>query len=454
MLRGLPDHPSARHSPHQEPTLPTTLVAAHPVHAHLAPLLPVAAALVASGRRVLVLSTERFRAQVEATGAELVLLPDDAWFDERTLDQLPGRATRTGIAALRWDLTELFVGCLPAQTAAIDAVLDAEPDVDALVFDPLFLGAYAVTTRPRDRRPRTVAVGIVPAARRYPGVPPFGPGLAPMPGLRGRVRDTLVRLAIERVALRSAQVVAERTVRSTGATPPPGFLFDWGASADVVTQLTVPGFEYPRPALGDRFRLVGPTNVPRPGTTPVDPEDLPGWWGDLDDRTVVHVTQGTVANVDVGQLLRPTLEALADEDVLVVAATGGAPVADLGPLPANVRAARMLPYAALLPRTSVMVTNGGYGGVHWALAHGVPLVVAGATEDKAEVGARVAWSGVGVRLKGNRPSPQQVRDAVRTVLTERCYRVTARVLAHQVAASPGAAGVVEAVAEASTPARR
>ena len=36
-----------------------------------------------------------------------------------------------------------------------------------------------------------------------------------------------------------------------------------------------------------------------------------------------------------------------------------------------------------------MLTNGGYGGVQYALAHGVPLVVAGDTEDKPEVAARV-----------------------------------------------------------------
>ena len=37
-----------------------------------------------------------------------------------------------------------------------------------------------------------------------------------------------------------------------------------------------------------------------------------------------------------------------------------------------------------------MVTNGGYGGVQLALAHGVPLVVAGNTEEKGEIAARVA----------------------------------------------------------------
>ncbi|MBD7917528.1 DUF1205 domain-containing protein [Cellulomonas sp. Sa3CUA2] len=222
-------------------------------------------------------------------------------------------------------------------------------------------------------------------------------------------------------------------------------MFGWTRAADVTVQCTVPGFEYPRPGLGDTFRLVGPVGVPRAGSVDVDPALLPAWWGDLDGRTVVHVTQGTVANDDLGQLLRPTIDALADEDVLVVAATGGTPVERLGPLPGNVRAATMVPYAALLPRTDVMVTNGGYGGVHWALAHGVPLVVAGSTEDKAEVGARVRWSGAGMQLRGNRPAPDQVRAAVRTVRDDPAYRAAARRLAEQIAASPGVAGVVEAV---------
>ncbi|UZN02890.1 glycosyltransferase [Cellulomonas sp. S1-8] len=429
---------------------PTTVVAACPVHAHVSPLLPVARALVDAGHRVRFLTAERFRTEVEATGAELAPLPPDAGFDERTLDvDHPERAGRTGAAAMRWDLTELFIRRIATQVAALDAILDEADGTDgtvgALVFDPLFLGAFAITTRPPAQRPRTVVVGIFPSATPHPGVPPFGPGLTPMPGLGGRVRDALVRAAVERGALRPAQVAAVRAMRDIGARPPAGFLFGWAASADVTVQLTVPGFEYPRPLLGDTFRLLGPTGVPRPGSVTVDPATLPGWWSDLDGRTVVHVTQGTVANDDPAQLLRPTIDALADEDVLVVAATGGAPVENLGPLPANVRAERMLPYPALLPRTDVMVTNGGYGGVHWALAHGVPLVVAGATEDKAEVGARVAWSGAGVRLRGNRPTADRVRDAVRTVRTDPSYRASAQRLAEQIAASPGAAGVVDAV---------
>jgi UDP:flavonoid glycosyltransferase YjiC (YdhE family) len=59
-----------------------------------------------------------------------------------------------------------------------------------------------------------------------------------------------------------------------------------------------------------------------------------------------------------------------------------------------------------------MVTNGGFNGVQSALSHGVPLVCAGKTEEKPEVCARVAWAGVGIDLKTQRPKPDQIKQAI------------------------------------------
>ena len=84
----------------------------------------------------------------------------------------------------------------------------------------------------------------------------------------------------------------------------------------------------------------------------------------------------------------------------------------LPPLPANARAAEFLPDAELLPKVAVYVTNGGYGGLHYAMENGVPIVGAGDTEDKPEGAARVAWAGAGINLKTGRPRPEAIRDAV------------------------------------------
>lgn len=175
----------------------------------------------------------------------------------------------------------------------------------------------------------------------------------------------------------------------------------------------------------------------------------PPWWSLLDgNRPVVHVTQGTVDNTDLGRLLEPTIAALDGEDVVVVATTGGRDVSELNvALPTNAYVAEYIPHDVLLPRVDVMVTNGGFGAVQRALASGVPLVVAGDTEDKPEVAARVAWAGAGVKLKTGKPSPAALRTAVREVLNRDGYLSRARELEVAFARRDGLAEIAALVDE-------
>jgi UDP:flavonoid glycosyltransferase YjiC (YdhE family) len=143
----------------------------------------------------------------------------------------------------------------------------------------------------------------------------------------------------------------------------------------------------------------------------------------------VVVTQGTVANHDLTELIEPTLEALADLDVLVVAALGRD--AQLSSIPANARVAEFIPFAELLPHASVLVSNGGYGGVQQSLRYGVPLVLAGQTEDKVEVTARTAWTGAAINLATQRPAAADIRSAVESVLDTPAYKERAVELSGQ-----------------------
>lgn len=158
--------------------------------------------------------------------------------------------------------------------------------------------------------------------------------------------------------------------------------------ADETAVLTVPEFEFERSDMPENVHLVG--ILPAAGTEDWQPL---AWWDELDgSRPVVVVTQGTLANDDLSQLVEPTLTGLADLDVTVVAALGRDPEALSIPIPANARVAEFIPFGALLPKTDVFVTNGGFGGTQQALAAGVPVVIAGETEDKPANAARVAHS--------------------------------------------------------------
>jgi UDP:flavonoid glycosyltransferase YjiC (YdhE family) len=77
----------------------------------------------------------------------------------------------------------------------------------------------------------------------------------------------------------------------------------------------------------------------------------------------------------------------------------------------------------------------------------VPLVVAGNTEDKPEVAARVAWTGAGVNLRTGTPTPGTVRAAVRDVLNDARYPSAARTLEAAFARRDGVAEIAALVDE-------
>jgi UDP:flavonoid glycosyltransferase YjiC (YdhE family) len=240
-----------------------------------------------------------------------------------------------------------------------------------------------------------------------------------------------------------------------GARPLPTVLLESVVElADANLQLSVPSFEFPRWL---------PPTVHFVGTPPIIPNQapVPSWAGDLDgSRKVVLVTQGTFANHDFGLLVAATLAALADEpDLLVVVTTGGRPVDTIpGAIPSNARVSSYLPFEWILRKTDVFVTNGGYDSINQAVSYGIPIVGAGLTEDKADVNARIAWSGVGINLATNQPDPRSVREAVRTVLEKPGYRVRAASMADEFAKRDTRSLIARIINEAATgkkaPARR
>jgi UDP:flavonoid glycosyltransferase YjiC (YdhE family) len=215
-------------------------------------------------------------------------------------------------------------------------------------------------------------------------------------------------------------------------------------SPQLVIAHGVPELEYPRSDLPPQVHFVGQLAAAQVGTS------VPSWWDEVTagDRRVVHVTQGTY-DVDPRDLLLPALAGLAGLDVHVAVSTGGTLLPPES-VPPNARQAALLPYDRLMPRTSVVVTNGGWGGVLASVAAGVPLVVAGGTLDKPEIARRVAWSGVGVDLRTGSPSPGRVRAAVQRVLDDPSYADRALAVGRSLARHGGVRAAADLVEELAT----
>jgi UDP:flavonoid glycosyltransferase YjiC (YdhE family) len=416
--------------------VPEVLIASVPIHGHVTPLLAVARGLVDRGYRVRFLTGSRFAEQVRSAGAEFVPLPADADYDDRRLGDRDPDGPR-GVAAIRRNVRATFLTPAPAQYRALLEQL--RRPTDAVLPDPTFVGALLLAGHSRAERPPIIGAGVLPLGLKSRYVPPFGLGLAPLRSPLNRLRNAALTLLTERVILRPVQRSVDEVFRGIHGRDSGVWAFSWLSLADAVVQFTVPSFEYPRPDVTVPLFFAGPVGTSSSG-------DLPPWWSDVTDRRpVVHVTQGTLANADFGELVRPTMTALADEDVLLVVATGGRPLSDLGPLPGNVRAAEFLPYDELLPHTDVLVTNGGYGGVQFALRHGVPVVIAGDTEDKPEVAARVAWARVGVNLRTGHPHADAIRGAVQTVLSDESYRASCARVAQEMREARGIDQLTEVI---------
>jgi UDP:flavonoid glycosyltransferase YjiC (YdhE family) len=396
-----------------------------PATGHVTPKLPIARELVARGHEVHWYTGRVYRDQVRATGAIHHPIRSAHDFGGQSIGEaFPELAGLTGISMVRQAFQRVFIDNAEGMLHDCQAIL-AEHPADAILSEPLFVAARWLHEL---GGPRWATLGETMLGLYSVDTAPVGPGLAPLRGPLGALRNRAMNAVHRRLVFAAVTEHYERARERVGL-PRLGLSFiDTFAGPYLYLQSSVPSFEYPRRDLPPQVRFIGPL---LPAATAGF--EAPEWWSELGDgRPVVLVTQGTVAT-DPRDLIVPAIRALADEPVLVVATTGG-PVGDTldaldGRLPANVRLEEFVHYAELMPRVDALVTNGGYGTVQHALACGAPIVVAGATEDKPENAARVAWSGVGIRIRSRSPEPARVRAAVRALLDEPRYRGRAREIA-------------------------
>lgn len=400
------------------------LICTIPIAGHVSPGKAIAHQLVAQGHEVWWHTGELFRELVQSTGAKFI--PIRSWMDYSLPDQVPPELSKQreqlqpGPAQLKFDLKNFFIDVGVGQVEDILHILKSF-EADVILTDSFFVGGGWVSEKTSIP---WAEFGISTLGFSSRDTAPFGLGWQPDRSPLGWLRNGMVNWIFEQFVFRDITNHTNKT-RATLGLPPSTKSFFNAISPYLYLTGTVPSFEYPRCDLPAQVHFVGPL------LASLYVEFVPpAWWADLETaRRVVLVTQGTIAT-DINDLVLPTLKALADADLLVVATTGGVEPQDLNvPIPANARVEKHIPFADLLPQVDLMISNGGFNGVQMALAQGIPLVVAGTSEDKPEICARVEWSGVGINLKTKSPDVEQIKAAVNRVLTDTSYRAKAQAIA-------------------------
>jgi UDP:flavonoid glycosyltransferase YjiC (YdhE family) len=413
------------------------LIAAAPLAGHAGPRLIVAGFLRRQGHDVLFSSSDFFREKAEARDLRFLPLVGNANYDYRQLGELiPGLRTFTSPIDLSNSYVKHMLGDrIPDQYRGMRKIIDEE-NVDLVMTDVGFWGIFPLLLR-NEPRPPVISCGTTAPMWHDPAFSILtGPDETPE-GLKRNLEHS--REWKEGRA--PADIYVNEVLQKLGAQVPGGFdLTDTMYSLpDLFLQLGAEEFEFPRHNKRPNLRFIGPI-LPESKSQMEIPLSLD------DSKPVVFVTQGTLANFDFDQLLNPALSGLAGEDVQVLATAGGGPVEAIV-ASGNSIVEGYIPYELILPKTSVFVTNGGYNGVQQALSYGVPVVSAGASEDKPQVCARVKWSGAGIDLETGAPTAEQISRAVIQVLRDPSYRDRAKVLGAAIAKTNALKTIAEIVEE-------
>jgi UDP:flavonoid glycosyltransferase YjiC (YdhE family) len=414
---------------------PFIVMAAHPVNGHVQPVRLVASELIKRGYQITVLLPQAYKESFEKLGLTFISLTGIADYTEKDFDTMqPERKYwPPGLEQM------VYRSIVPTraifrQSRALQGILRdlkaREPDRPiVMVQESWFRGSVPMLLRlPELVYVPVIALGVTPLMMPSIDFPLLGIRAFPDTSPTGRAKaKALLRSmmpAFER-AQREFQWVLEDLGLEEGKEIP--HMSERFQLPEAHLQMCIPSLELPRTDMPPNVRFIG--GVP---ASDVDVwKGRPGWWSEVEgtkgERDVIAVTQGTM-DIDYSELIIPAIEALRDRpDTIVVVVLGwrGAMLPAEISIPAHIHVMDYVPYTELLKHSTLFVTNGGYNGVQQALSHGVPILKAGNDGDKKHTGNRIEWAGCGLDLWVTRPTVEQVREGVETVLKDPKFKARA-----------------------------
>ncbi|HOY32813.1 MAG TPA: glycosyltransferase [Bacteroidales bacterium] len=396
------------------------LIASVPLSGHVNPAVPVAKKLIDAGHEVRWYSGKHYRQLIESTGAVFHPFKEARDFHDSTIKtEFPGLPEKMLLQHASFYIRHVFYDNMLGQYLDLREILK-EFRADILLTDEWFTGAipYAET-----KKLPWVVYCNSPLFYYDDEVPFPGAGIYPRTDRYGIHRNRIVNRMVTKVFFRSVQRYIDRIRKDIGLQPMKHFfLINNIFISRLFIKFNTPAFEFKWKYLPPQVCFVGPV-IPEYSNHRVYP-----WLDKLDTgKQVIFITQGSINIDNYDKLIIPALKAVHDLDAYILVATGKEFVEDLrSQFPQeNIIIEEFMPYALILPKVSVMITNGGFGGVITALNYGIPLVVACNSEDKPEIAARINYFRVGINLGTGFPKPHKISKAVNEILSDPVYKENA-----------------------------
>lgn len=400
------------------------LFASFPGDGHFNPLTGLAAHLKSQGYDVRFYAASNYRQKIERMNIPYFPFVRARELDVDKIDEtFPDRKHhKSQIAKLNHDIINVFIRQGPEYYADLQEVHQIFP-FDILIADILFTGIPFVKDL---MKVPVLGIGIVPITSNSRDLPPSGMGMTPSYSFFGKMKQGFLRWTAKNILFAGSNKVMKEVLGAYGIHVNADNVFDlMPMKCNLVLQCGTPGFEYTRSDMPANVRFVGPLLPHTSNKTEAS------WYDErlTTYKKVVLVTQGTVEK-DNTKLLVPALEGLKNTDCLLVVTTGGSGTEALRDQYAapNVIIEDFIPFADVMPYADVYVTNGGMGGVQLSIQANLPMVTAGVHEGKNEICARVGYFHLGVNLKTETPTPEQIRKAVDEVTGNEAFRKNVKAL--------------------------
>ncbi|MBK8727371.1 MAG: hypothetical protein IPL96_15370 [Holophagaceae bacterium] len=397
-----------------------------PAWGHAAPTVAIAQRLMAAGHTVAYAAHPSMRKLLDSAGLEL--LEEFQWGDNLVQGM---ELMRQGYSQQQILLRlahgrpfRIFLHRLEEGTADFRKLIRTwQPDlvVNDIVFHPGLLAAEAEGILHATSCPVILPHWI------SPGLPPYGSGKPPRQASSlGSRLGSFAGGLLRRIA--GARLNAVRRAHGIPKAAEPVLAH----SKYLTLAYTTEALEYPRPELPREIHYIGPSISDRRGD-----HDLPFPWAWLDASPLVLVSLGTIFNGDRGFFEKAAEASRGQSWRMVMKVSPHLPAGSWPGGPENVLAVHEQPQLALLDRASLMVSHAGDNSVNEALAKGVPLVLAPAGVDQAEVAQRVVEAGAGLRIALGSVTVLELRETIRRVLDEQGFRSNAERIAADFARCDG-----------------
>ncbi len=376
-----------------------------PAHGHTNPTLGVVRELIARGHEVLYYSYNSFKEKIESTGATFVSC--DEFDAEQHID--PKDAKRVG-SDLAFS-TKLLVDT----TLALDDMVCKEMErlqPDCIVADSMAVWGKAVALKlgiPFVSSTTTFAFNKHSAQIMKQSIGQLFGMIFSMP----KINKDIKRLQDKGYPVKSVLDIIQN---------------DENTHTVVYTS---PQFQPCADTFNDKYAFVGPSI--RPVTEEITKTK---------DK-LIYISMGTVVN-DMVSLYRKCIKAFAETDYQVIMSVGDlVDVKELGEIPKNISVHSHVDQIAVLAKADAFLSHCGMNSVNESLYYGVPLVMYPQTSEQGGVANRVTQVGAGIML--DKTTPEAIRKAVETLLSDNSYRDGALVISKGFKGCSGAKGAADKI---------